>query len=76
MITININKAKNIAHDIRRTIRSAEFLPLDETISKQIPGSDFSLIEAERQVIRDKFQIMQENINLATTPDEIKAAIS
>ena len=28
-ITININKAKAIAHDKRREARSAEFAPLD-----------------------------------------------
>ena len=36
MITINVAKAKNIAHDARRTARSAEFAPLD--IKATIPS--------------------------------------
>ena len=38
MITVNINKAKAIAHDVRRAKRAEEFAPLDEIIAKQIPG--------------------------------------
>jgi hypothetical protein len=33
MITINIDKAKNIAHDIRRAARAEEFKPHDEIVS-------------------------------------------
>jgi hypothetical protein len=36
MITINIDKAKAIAHDKRREARSAEFAPLD--IKATIPS--------------------------------------
>jgi hypothetical protein len=38
MITININKAKTIAHDVRRAARAEEFKPFDDAIAKQIPG--------------------------------------
>jgi hypothetical protein len=38
MITINIDKAKTIAHDKRREARSVEFQPYDDAIAKQIPG--------------------------------------
>jgi hypothetical protein len=72
MITININKAKNIAHDVRRTARSAEFAPLD--IKATIP-SEATAAEAARQVIRDKYTTMQTAIDAATTTDEIKAAM-
>ena len=72
MITINITKAKNIAHDARRTARSAEFAPLD--IKATIP-SEATAAEAARQVIRDKYIAMQIAINSATTTDEIKAAM-
>jgi hypothetical protein len=72
MITINIEKAKNIAHDARRTARSAEFAPLD--IKATIP-SEAIAAEAERQVIRDKYAIMQTAINSASTVEEIKAAM-
>ena len=72
MITINIDKAKTIAHDIRRAARSAEFAPLD--IKATIP-SEAAAAEAARQVIRDKYAAMQASIDAATTTNEIKAAM-
>jgi hypothetical protein len=71
-ITINITKAKNIAHDARRTARSAEFAPLD--IKATIPF-EATAAEAARQVVRDKYATMQTAIDLATTIDEIKAVM-
>ncbi len=71
-ITINIDKAKNIAHDARRTARSAEFAPLD--IKATIP-SEATAAEAARQVVRDKYATMQTAIDAATTTDAIKAAM-
>ncbi len=72
MITININKAKGIAHDKRRQARSAEFAPLD--IKATIP-SEATAAEAARQAIRDKYAAMQIAIDSASTVDEIKAAM-
>lgn len=69
MIIINVTKAKEIAHDKRRAARSAEFAPLD--IKATIP-SEATTAEAARQVIRDKYAIMQTAINAASTIDEIK----
>jgi len=71
-ITINITKAKNIAHDARRTARSAEFAPLD--IKATIP-SEAVAAEAARQVVRDKYATMQTAIDAATTTDQLKAAM-
>lgn len=75
MININISKAKAIAHDIRRAERSKEFEPLDSLIAKQIPGTDALIIEAERQVVRDKYAAMQIKIDLAKTVKELKNAL-
>lgn len=72
MITINLNKAKDIAHDIRRTKRSEEFAPLD--VQATIP-SQASAAESARQAIRDKYAAMQTQINSASTPEEIKTAL-
>ena len=72
VITINIDKAKTIAHDIRRAARSVEFAPLD--IKATIP-SEATAAEAARQVIRDKYATMQTAIDAATTTDEIKAVL-
>ena len=72
MITINITKAKAVAHDKRREARSAEFAPLD--IKATIP-SEATTAEAARQAVRDKYAAMQTAIDSATTIDEIKAAM-
>ena len=72
MININIDKAKNIAHDIRRGKRAEEFAPLD--IKATIP-SQAAAAESARQVVRDKYADMQTEIDSASTPEEIKAAL-
>lgn len=74
MITINVSKAKTIAHDIRRAAREKEFKPYDDAIAKQIPGQTESA-EAARQVIRDRYATMQIAIDSASTVDAIKAAM-
>ena len=72
MITINLDKAKAIGHDIRRAARAEEFKPLD--VQATIP-SQAAQAEAARQVIRDKYASIQAEIDAAMTPDEIKAAL-
>lgn len=72
MITINIEKAKNIAHDIRRESRAKEFAPLD--IKATIPN-EASDAESARQIVRDKYAAMQIEIDTAENVDQIKAAI-
>lgn len=74
MIVIDINKAKAIAHDIRRDKRAEEFKPFDEAIAKQIPGATDGA-EAQRQAIREKYAEVQMNIDSASTPQEIKDAL-
>jgi hypothetical protein len=56
MIIIDIDKAKEIAHEKRREARAEEFKPHDEVIMKQIPGNDMTEAEAARQVIREKYE--------------------
>jgi hypothetical protein len=72
MITINIDKAKTIAHDKRREARASEFAPLD--IKATIPAEAVAA-EAARQSVRDKYAAMQTQIDAASTVDEIKAAM-
>lgn len=71
-ITINLNKAKAIAHDVRRAARAEEFKPLD--VKATIP-SEAAQAEAERQAVRDKYAAMQTAIDAATTPEQIKAVM-
>ena len=74
MIVINVDKAKGIAHDVRRAARAEEFKPFDEAIAKQIPGQ-MEGAEAQRQLIRDKYTAMQTAIDAAATVEKIKAAM-
>ena len=74
-IIINIDKAKAIGHDIRRQQRAAELAPLDQQIAARIPEADWEALEAKRQAIRDKYAAVQDAINAAKSPDEIKAAL-
>lgn len=75
MIVINIDKAKGIAHEMRRAKRAEEFAPYDEVIMKQIPGNDAVQAEAARQAIRDKYAQIQTDIDSAPGVDEIKFVI-
>ena len=74
-VAVDLGKAKDIGHDIRRTMRSEEFQPFDEVIAKQIPGVDAAEAEAARQAIRDKYAAVQDAVNAAKTPDAIKVAL-
>ena len=75
MITVNLDKAKEIAHEKRRAARSAEFAPHDEVIAKQIPGVSAEEAEAARQAIRTKYEEMQTQMDAAATVDELKALL-
>lgn len=75
MITINLNKAKAIAHEIRREARAEEFAPYDEIISKQIPGMSAQQAEAQRQLIRTKYAQLQAQMDAAQTVDALKALL-
>ena len=72
MIKVNIAKAQDIAHDVRRAARSAEFAPLD--VKATIP-SEAAAAEEARAAIRTKYDDMQVAINAATTVNALKAAM-
>ena len=72
MITINLDKAKLIGHDMRRAARAEEFKPLD--VQATIP-SQAAQAEAARQSIRDKYAVIQTQIDNAVTTEEIKKAL-
>lgn len=69
MIIINIDKAKGIAHDIRRAKRSEEFAPLD--IKATIPSEAVAAEEA-RQAVREKYAAIQQEIDAAVAVEELK----
>ena len=74
-VAVDLGKAKDIGHDIRRQQRAEEFQPFDEIIAKQIPGADALAAEAARAQIRDKYAEIQVAINAAETTDSIKLAL-
>jgi hypothetical protein len=72
MIRINIDKAKNIAHDVRRAKRAEEFAPLD--VKATIP-SEAAAAEAARQEVRERYAEMQQQIEAAQSAEQLKAII-
>ena len=72
MITINIDKAKAISHDIRRAARAEEFKPLD--VKATIPA-EAAEVEAARQAVRDKYAAMQDQIDAAQAVEELLAVM-
>ena len=70
MITVDMNKAKIIAHDARRATRNAAFAPLD--IKATIPAEATAAEEA-RVVIRDNDTALQVSIDAASDAVELKA---
>lgn len=75
MITVNIDKAKGIAHDIRRAVRTEEFKPYDAIIAAQIPGTDAEAAEAARQAIREKYAVIQAEIETAADVDTLTTIV-
>lgn len=72
MIRINLDKAKAIAHDMRRAARASEFAPLD--IQATIPGKAAEA-EAARQEIRDRYALIQSSIDAAGGVEDLKGVI-
>lgn len=71
----DLDQCKTIGHEKRRAMRAEEFKPHDEVIALQIPGKNAAAAETERQKIRTKYEAMQNQIDAATTPEEIKSAL-
>lgn len=69
VIKINLDKAKTITHDKRRVVRAAEFAPLDVQVT--IP-SLAKVAEEQRQIIRDKYNGLQKEIDIASDVEELK----
>ena len=72
MISINMEKARTIAHDIRRAKRAAEFAPLD--VKATIPA-EAAAAEAARQAVREKYAAIQSAIDTASDIPELKIIV-
>ena len=68
----DLAKAKDIAHAMRRVNRAKDFAPLD--VEATIPSKAVAA-EAARQAIREKYAIVQMNIDGSKTIESLKTAI-
>jgi len=68
-ITVDMTKAKVIAHDARRAARNADFAPLD--IKATIPA-EAEAAEAARATIRSIDAALQVSMDAATDADALK----
>ena len=76
MVRINLNKAKEIAHERRRIAREKEMKPFDDVIAKQIPGRDSADAENQRKILRVKYDRIQEEIDIAIDITSLKEVTS
>ncbi len=72
MIKVDLNKAKEIAHDKRRVVREQELQPLDVKVTIPMYAEQ---AELERQVVRDKHAEIQELIDQAKSAEDLKKVI-
>ena len=72
MIKIDLNKAKEIAHNTRRVVREQELKPLD--VQATIPMYA-EQAELERQGVRDKHAEIQDLIDQTESAEDLKKVI-
>ena len=73
MIQVDMLKAKEIAHEKRRSARATELAPLD--VQATIPTMS-EQAEAKRTEIRDKYAAIQTQIDAANSVDVLKSIIT
>lgn len=71
-IVEDLLKSKDIAHEMRRNARALEFAPLD--VMATIPAQAANA-EAQRQIIREKYETIQNNIDLCQSVESLKIII-
>lgn len=75
-VRVDLARAKDAAHEIRRAVRAAEFAPLDFAIAAQLPGTDVASREAQRQAIREKHSALQTAIDAAPNVSDLYDLVS
>lgn len=71
-IGINLDKAKDITHEVRRAKRAEEFAPLD--IKATVPHLAAEA-EAARASVRSKYEEIQTQIDSCSSVQELKQVI-
>ena len=75
-VSINMPKAREIGHVMRRAQRQALLAPLDAEINYAVADSaKVAELDAQRQEIKAANAAMQISIDAASTPESIKAAL-
>lgn len=69
----SLSKCKLIAHEQRRAARAVEFAPHD--VDATIPGKA-AQAEAAREVIRNKYAAIQDDIDAAATPNDLRPLVA
>lgn len=72
-VDIDLQKAKLIAHEIRRAKRQAELAPLDMLTTIPAMAAE---AEAKRQKIRDDYVVIQASADAALDAIELKAVVT
>lgn len=75
-IEIDLDRARAIAHNIRRARRADAFAPLDAIISKQLPGTDAGQAESKRQAIRESDARLQAMIEACRSVADLTAVLA
>jgi len=73
VVTENLGKSKVIAHEKCQVMRNAEMKPLD--LLATIPAQA-AKAEKDRQVIRDKYAVMQQNIDNCVNVVDLRKTIT
>ena len=71
-VVVDLDKAKEIAHDTRRQVLNEKFAPLD--IKATIP-TEAEAAEASRQVIREEDALLQIHMDNASSAEELKSLL-
>lgn len=72
MITVNFNKAKDVAHGYRRGARAKEFAPYD---AKMTIPSEATAAETARQEIRTRYAEIQTAIDSSQNLEALKTIV-
>lgn len=75
-VGIEMGKARDIAHVIRRKTRDIEMAPYDDIIAKQVPGTDPVGAETARAALRNVYDNLQTQIDNSQNPNALMAIIN
>jgi hypothetical protein len=71
-VGIDLSNAKLITLSKMRFVRELEFKPYDEIVALQIPGEDAQAAEAQRVLIRQKYDVIQTDIDGCANVSDLK----